>query len=113
MPFDETLGQRLRVAMEAECLHDTLSEKRMFGGLAMMINGNMAVGIVGYNLMVRVGPDAHEECVALPHAGPMDFTGRPMKGFVYVFPEGIATDRELRTWVKRGSNFARSLPPKS
>src|SRR4051812_43693211 len=112
MPFDETLGQRLREAMEAECPGDTLIEKRMFGGLAFMVNGNMAVGIVGYNLMVRVGPEAHDECVALPHAGPMDFTGRPMKGFVYVFPEGIATNRELRMWVKRGTTFARSLPNK-
>ena len=112
MPFDETLGQRLRVAMEAECVHDTLTEKRMFGGLGMMVNGNMACGIVGYNLMVRVGPDAHEECVALPHAGPMDFTGRPMRGFLYVYPEGVATARQLKAWVKRGVGFARTLPKK-
>jgi hypothetical protein len=112
MPFDETLGQRLRVAMEAECAHDALTEKRMFGGLAMMVNGHMACGIIGYNLMVRVGPDAHDECVALPHAGPMDFTGRPMQGLVYVYPEGIATTRELRAWVKRGVNFVRTLPKK-
>lgn len=112
MPFDETLGQRLRVAMEAECTQDALTEKRMFGGLAMMVNGNMACGIVGYNLMVRVGPEAHEECSALPHAAPMDFTGRPMKGYVYVYPEGIATGRELKAWVKRGVAFARTLPKK-
>lgn len=112
MAFDETLGHRLRVAMEAECPSDTLTEKRLFGGLGMMVNGNMACGIVGYNLMVRVGPEAHDECVALPHAGPMDFTGRPMKGFLYIYPEGVATSRELRTWVKRGVHFARSLPKK-
>jgi TfoX/Sxy family transcriptional regulator of competence genes len=112
MAFDEILAQRLRVAIEAESVADTLTEKRMFGGLGFMINGNMAVGIVGYNLMVRVGPEAHDECVALPHAGPMDFTGRPMNGFVYVFPEGLATNRELKAWVKRGVTFARSLPKK-
>ena len=112
MAFDETLGQRLRVAVEAECADDTLTEKRIFGGLGIMVNGNMACGILGYNLMVRVGPDAHDGCVDLPHAGPMDFTGRPMKGFLYVFPEGLATNRELRAWVKRGVAFARSLPKK-
>jgi TfoX/Sxy family transcriptional regulator of competence genes len=109
---DETLGQRLRVAMEAECARDTLTEKRMFGGLGMMVNGHMACGIIGYNLMVRVGPDAHDECVALPHAAPMDFTGRPMKGYVYVHPEGLATARELKTWVRRGVVFTRTLPKK-
>jgi TfoX/Sxy family transcriptional regulator of competence genes len=112
MAFDEALGKRLSVAMEAECVKDKLTEKRMFGGLGIMVNGNMACGIVGHNLMVRVGPDAHDECAALPHAGPMDFTGRPMKGFVYVYPEGIATNRDLKAWVKRGVTFARSLPPK-
>ncbi len=112
MAFDETLGQRLRAAMEAECGHDTLTEKRMFGGLGLMVNGNMACGIIGYNLMVRVGPAAHEECIALPHAGPMDFTGRPMNGYVYVYPEGLTADRELRTWVRRGLAFVRTLPPK-
>lgn len=112
MPFDEALGQRLRVAMEAECARDMLTEKRMFGGLAMMVNGNMACGIIGYNLMVRVGPDAHDECVALPHAAPMDFTARPMKGYVYIYPEGIATARELKAWAKRGADFARTLPKK-
>jgi TfoX/Sxy family transcriptional regulator of competence genes len=112
MPFDETLGQRLRAVMQAECVRDTLSEKRMFGGLAMMINGNMAVGIVGYNLMVRVGPAAYEDSLAQPHAAPMDFTGRPMNGYVYVYPEGLSTDRELRAWVKRAATFVRTLPSK-
>jgi TfoX/Sxy family transcriptional regulator of competence genes len=84
MAFDETLGQRLRVAMESECVKDTLTEKRMFGGLGMMVNGHMTCGVIGFNLMVRVGPEAHDECVALPHAGPMDFTGRPMKGYLYI-----------------------------
>lgn len=112
MAFDETLGQRLRVAMDAECTRETLTEKRMFGGLAMMVNGNMACGIIGYNLMVRVGPAANDECAALPHAAPMDFTGRPMKGYVYVYPEGIATTQELRSWIKRGVAFARTLPKK-
>lgn len=112
MAFDEVLGQRLRAAMEAERTRDTLTEKRMFGGLAMMVNGNMACGIIGFNLMVRVGPDAHAECAELPHAAPMDFTGRPMKGYLYVEPEGIATARDLKAWVKRGMSFARTLPPK-
>lgn len=112
MAFDQALGQRLRAAMEAECISDKLTEKQMFGGLGMMVNGHMACGIIGYNLMVRVGPDAHEECVALPHTGPMDFTGRPMTGYVYVYPEGLTTARELKAWVRRGLNFVRTLPKK-
>jgi TfoX/Sxy family transcriptional regulator of competence genes len=112
MAFDETLGQRLRVAMESECVKDTLTEKRMFGGLGMMVNGHMTCGVIGFNLMVRVGPEAHDECVALPHAGPMDFTGRPMKGYLYIYPEGVATARELKAWVKRGVSYTRSRPPK-
>jgi TfoX/Sxy family transcriptional regulator of competence genes len=84
----------------------------MFGGYGVMLNGNMACGVLGDKLLVRVGPDAHDECIALPHAAPFDFTGKPMKGFLYVHPEGAATTRDLRAWAKRGIAFARSLPKK-
>ena len=77
-----------------------------------MVGGNMAVGITGGDLMVRPGPDHFEALLALPHARPMDFTGRPKNGFVYVESTGIATDTGLAEWGERGAAFARSLPAK-
>ena len=84
----------------------------MFGGLAFLLGGHMCVGVVGDELMVRVGPHAHEEALRQPHARKMDFTGRPMKGFVYVGREGFESDAGLRRWVARGADFAASLPAK-
>lgn len=109
MPFDEGAAQRVR-----EALQDTpeVVEKRMFGGLAFMVGGNMACGIVGRELMVRVGPEAYEEALALPHARMMDFTGKPLKGMVYVGEAGLAEDDDLAAWVARGVAYARTLPPK-
>jgi TfoX/Sxy family transcriptional regulator of competence genes len=112
MAFDEALGQRLRAAMEAERHRDKLTEKRMFGGLALMLNGNMACGIIGDKLMVRVGPEAYDSSLAKPHTAEMDFNGRPMKGYIYVLPEGTLALRDLRSWARRGMEFARSLPKK-
>jgi hypothetical protein len=77
-----------------------------------MLNGNMCCGVVGEELMVRVGPDAWESCLAEPHAREMDFTGRSLKGMVYVACEGIEDDTDLAAWVERGRSFAGSLPPK-
>ena len=109
MAYDETLAQRIR-----ELLADKHSvvEKRMFGGIAFMLRGNMCCGIVRDDLMVRVGPERHEEALAQPHARPMDFTGRPMRGMVYVTPEGCRTDEALKRWVEQGLNFAATLPAK-
>jgi len=84
----------------------------MFGGLAFMVKGHMCCGIVGEDLVVRVGADAHEEALSQPHARAMDFTGRPMKGFVYVGPLGYRTTLGLKTWIRRGLCFVSSLPPK-
>ena len=84
----------------------------MFGGLAFMVNGHMCCGLVGEDLVVRVGPGGHDEALAQPHARPMDFTGRQMKGFVYVGALGYRTKAGLRTWIKRGLRFVLSLPPK-
>jgi len=85
----------------------------MFGGLAFMAHGHMCCGLVQARLMLRVGPDACERLLEEPHAWPMDFTGRPMRGFLYIDPAGIATAKTLRTWVGRALAFADSLPPKS
>ena len=84
----------------------------MFGGLAFMARGHMCCGLVRARLMVRVGPNEYERLLAEPHARPMDFTGRPMRGFLYVEPAGGATARALRTWVGRALAFADSLPPR-
>ena len=84
----------------------------MFGGLSFMLRGNMACGVVGDELMVRVGAEQHQSMLAQPHARPMDFTGRPMKSMVYVGADGLEGDASLATWVERGVDFATSLPPK-
>jgi TfoX/Sxy family transcriptional regulator of competence genes len=110
MAYDEGLAERIRGVL-AE--HHGVSEKKMFGGMAFMVRGHMCVGIVKDDLMVRVGPDAHEKLVGQPHARPMDFTGRPLKGFLYVASEGLETDAELERWVGHGLDYALSLPAKS
>jgi TfoX/Sxy family transcriptional regulator of competence genes len=109
MAYDEGLAQRVR---EALANSPGLTEKKMFGGLCFLIGGNMACGIVGEELMVRVGPDAYEACLGLAHAREMDFTGRALRGMVYVATEGIAEDADLAAWVERGAGFAAGLPPK-
>jgi hypothetical protein len=84
----------------------------MFGGLAFMVNGHMCCGIVDKNFVVRVGPEQYEASLAEPHARPMDFTGRPMRGFVYVDPEGYRSTRDLKVWIQRGLHFVLTLPVK-
>ncbi len=106
MPYDEGLAQRIRELMEER--HD-VSEKRMFGGLAFLVAGKMCVGVVRDELMVRVGPGEYAAALRRPHARRMDFTGRPMKGFVFVAPAGVESDAALRAWVECGVRFVRSL----
>lgn len=103
MAFDEGLAQRIRELLEDD---PRVSEKKMFGGVAFFAKGAMAAGIIGDELMVRVGPDMHAEAVARPHARPMDFTGRPMRGFVQVRPAGFEEDADLRAWLERGLAYA-------
>jgi TfoX/Sxy family transcriptional regulator of competence genes len=86
-------------------------EKKMFGGLAYLSNGKMFAGILKDELVVRVGPDGNDVALKEPHTRPMDFTGRPMKGYVYVSPDGMKTPAQLRKWLVRGLTFAGSLPP--
>ena len=90
-----------------------VSEKRMFGGDCFMINGNMATGVTKKEqLMVRVGPKQYQACLEHPHTREMDFTKRPLRGFVYVDEIGFEKDADLKHWVEKGVAFARSLPPK-
>ena len=109
MAFDELLADRVRAILDDDV---SVSERRMFGGLAFMVDGNMACGIIGDELMVRVGPDDYEDALARPHAREMDFTGRPMRGLVMVVADGIESDADLEDWIARGAEYAGSLPPK-
>ena len=109
MAYDEKLADRIRAVLVA---HNGLSVRRMFGGIAFMLGGNMCCGLVKDDLVVRVGPEQYEKLLAEPHARPMEFTGRPMRGFVYVGPDGYRSDQALAKWVERGVDFAASLPPK-
>jgi TfoX/Sxy family transcriptional regulator of competence genes len=109
MAYDEHLAERIRGV-----LHDrhAVTERKMFGGIAFMIGGNMAVGVTRDELMVRVGPDAHDEALAQPHVRVMDMGNRPMRGMVNVAPAGIESDADLARWVNAGADVAAALPPK-
>lgn len=109
MAYDEGLAERVRLELASL---EGVSERRMFGGLCFMVHGNMALGIDKDRLMVRVGPKGYESALQEPHARPMDMTGRPMKGFVVLPPEGLQDREGFRGWVKQGVDFALSLPPK-
>ncbi len=106
MAYDEKLAKRIRGCLKGR---HGISEKRMFGGLSFMLEGNMCVGILGDRLMVRVGAEGYDQALAEPHVKPMDFTGRPLRGFVYVDPEGFRTEDSLMKWIDRGVEFASSL----
>jgi TfoX/Sxy family transcriptional regulator of competence genes len=109
MAFDQALADRVRDALAPRA---GVSERKMFGGIAFMIEGNMAVGVIGEDLMVRLDPADAERALEEPHTRPMDFTGRPMKNMVFVDTGGTAADPALAGWVDAGADFASSLPPK-
>jgi TfoX/Sxy family transcriptional regulator of competence genes len=109
MPYDLELAQRIRACLPAG---HTLVEKKMFGGVAFMLSGNMLCGVVKDSLMLRVGKDAAKELLEKPHARPMDFTGKPMQAMIYVEPEGCSTDRQLSAWIEHAIAFVETLPPK-
>ena len=111
MAYDEWLGERLTEHFRER--GQPVTQKKMFGGLCFLLNGHMVCGVVGETLMVRVGKAAHAEALAQPHARPMDFTGRPLGGMVYVAPEGFDDESGLADWVTRGLSHAASLPPKA
>lgn len=109
MAFDEGLAERIRDLLRDE---RGITERRMFGGLAFMHNGHMFVGIIADTLMARVGPQGYAEALMQPRVREMDFTGKPMKGYVYVDPAGFESDAALERWVGRCQAFVRTLPPK-
>jgi TfoX/Sxy family transcriptional regulator of competence genes len=110
MPVDQDFANRIREELADV---DGITEKAMFGGLAFLLHGNMAVGIMSTgDLMVRVGPDATDEALSKPHTRLFEMRGRSMTGWVIVALEGVKTKRQLGPWVKRGVAFASSLRPK-
>ena len=110
MAYDELLAQRIRDSLPK---NPGITERKMFGGLAFMLGGNMFCGVVRGDLMVRVGPDGHDDALTLPGARPMDFTGRPMRGMVFVGPAGCESNEALAEWVSQAFAFAESLPSKN
>jgi hypothetical protein len=109
MAYDEELGARLR---EIVAEHGDFTERKMFGGLAFMVGGHMCCGVIKDDLVVRVDPGRSEKFLEDDDVRPMDFTGRPMKGFLYIAPSGVAKEMDLRRWVDEGMSFVATLPPK-
>jgi TfoX/Sxy family transcriptional regulator of competence genes len=110
MAYDEDLANRIRELISGE---RDVTEKKMFGGLAFLIGGNMSVAASGQGgLLVRVDPDESDDLVEKPHVEVMVMRGRAMAGWLRVSDEGVKTKRQLERWVKRGVAYARSLPPK-
>ncbi len=110
MAYDEGLADRIRAAFRGR---DDVVEKKMFGGITFMVAGRMACGVVHDDLMVRVGPDGHDEALAQPGTRPMDFTGKPMRGMIYVAPDAIATDDALGRWLDRAAAVAIAEGPRA
>jgi len=109
MTFDELTAGKIREAMKGTA---GVSERNMFGGISFMLEGNMCCGVIEDNLVVRVGPGNYEAALQEPHTRPMDFTGRPLKGFVYVERAGYEAHGALLGWIERGVAFVRTLPRK-
>jgi TfoX/Sxy family transcriptional regulator of competence genes len=110
MAYDEALAATVRDLVGPG---SGIGEREMFGGIAFMVDGNMAVGATGGDLMVRVGKEGHEDAVSLPGARAFEMGGKgPMVGWIRVSEEGFASETELAEWVDRGVGYARSLPPK-
>lgn len=109
MAYDEGLAQRVREQLQDQ---PDVEEKKMFGGLCFMVSRHMCCGILENRLMARVGPEQYEECLLNEYAQPMDFTGKPMKGMLYIEPGGLQSDEDFKGWVDTCLNFIKNLPPK-
>jgi hypothetical protein len=107
MAYDEELADRVRSALAAR---RRTTEKKMFGGIAFLLGGRMCCGVLGEDLVLRVGPAGYAAALARPHVRPMDFTGRPVSGFVYVGPRGVKTGAALTKWLQEAIDHALSLP---
>jgi TfoX/Sxy family transcriptional regulator of competence genes len=106
LAFSESLAARTRDALARE---GSIAEKKMFGGLCFLLHGKLLVGVFRDSLLVRLGPDGAKSALAEPHVRKMDMSGRPMKGWVVVEPEGVDSDRQLREWIQRALEFVASI----
>jgi len=109
MAYDLKLAQRVRKLIVSS---KSLSEREQFGGVAFLLRGNVACGIIGNELLVRVGPERHDEAMKSKHAQPFSLTGRPSKGWILVSQSGLKSPASLKKWVEMGRDFANTLPPK-
>jgi TfoX/Sxy family transcriptional regulator of competence genes len=109
MAFSEALAARTRQRLARR---KNVEEKKMFGGVGFLLNGNLLVGVWKDSLIVRLGPDEGDLALLEPHVKEFDITGRPMKGWVLVEPEGVEGDDQLSDWIERATKFVRALPAK-
>jgi TfoX/Sxy family transcriptional regulator of competence genes len=109
MAFSEELAERIRRRLARR---KGVEEKRMFGGVGFLLHGNLLVGVWKDSLIVRLGPEEGEEALKEPHVSEFDITGRAMKGWVLVAPEGVEEDDQLKDWIERATRFVRTLPAK-
>ncbi len=109
MAFNEALAERIRRGLARR---KNVEEKKMFGGVGFLLNGNMLVGVWKNSLIVRLGPEEGDEALLEPHVKEFDITGRAMKGWVLVAAEGVEDDEQLRTWIQRAVKFVGKLPAK-
>ena len=109
MAYSERLASRIRDILGEV---DDVDERKMFGGLAFMVRGHMCCGVIRDDLMLRLGPNGAEDALRERHVRPMDFTGRPMQGYVFVAAPGVKTDAKLARWVRLSREFIATLPPK-
>ena len=109
MAFDTELADRIRKSLGKEA---GVTERQQFGGVAFLVNGNVACGVITNDMLVRVGPEKHEQSIANKHAKAFSLTGRPSKGWVIISRNGLKTAAELNKWVRLGRDFAAGLPPK-
>jgi TfoX/Sxy family transcriptional regulator of competence genes len=110
MPCNERLVERIRAVLIGLPGAD---ERRMFGGVCFTVHGHMVCGVAGDELMARVGPAGYADALAMPHVREMDFTGKPLRGYVFVAPAGLRSAAALRRWVERGVDFVATLPAKN
>ena len=109
MPYDEGLAHRIREVIK---YLPGSTERKMFGRIGFLINGNMACGVINTDLIIRVGPDNYEDALTEDHTREFDMTGRPMTGWMVVSAKGYAEDEDLRKWLSKGVEYAQSLPGK-
>lgn len=109
MAYSTQLAGRVRDAVAGS---DRPTERKMFGGVVFLLNGNMCCGVLGEDLMLRLGAAGVVQALEAPHTRVMDFTGKPLKTMVYVSAEGVASDQDLKRWLNQAIAFTKKLPPK-